>query len=359
VNVLTRYVLGAFMRVFAGALALAISLFLIVDFFNRIDDLLRPHTTWLDIASYFALKIPTVVTQIYPAAALMGVLISLGMMARRSEITAMRACGISVFQLAVPLLGATAMLSVLMLVWNEVVVPPTASRSQAIKNFVIKQKQLAGQYNARSLWFQTKEAFVNIDYFDANRQAVYGVTVYDISPRFEVERMIEVPVATWREGAWQITSGVVRNLDTTGEYHEAPLPEGAFVLSDTPEELRSKRKKSYEYSFMDLKRQVDLVIARGMDASELLVDLHFKIASPFSGLVAVFLGFPLAVRGGRRQSIAYNISVALGVGFFYWVTMALFLSAGHAGRIPPIAAAWGANGLFGLVGSYFYLGQQG
>ncbi len=357
-NIIGRYVIGQFMRVFLLSIAAATGLFLVIDFFERIGGFVRYNPPTSAVAAFFLLEIPQVIAEIYPAVALIAVLIALGLLARHREILALGACGVSAWQLAAPLLLASFLLSIGVLVWNETVVPPTASRARTIKDIVIKKKRYRGLLNASSLWFQSAQGFFNIDYFDANRNALFGLTFYETDPSFRLNRIIEIPEALWRNGRWEFQGGKVKNLGPEGEIVERDLEPGEFELTDTPEDFLQMRRHASEFSFGQLKRQIDVVRAKGLDPGQLLVDLYLKLAMPFSGLVSVLVGFPLAIRGGRRGGLAYTLGLGMVVGFAYWVTMAVAVSAGHAGTLPPFLAAWSANILFAILGGSLFLGSE-
>ncbi len=357
-NIIGRYVIGQFMRVFTLCMAAATGLFLVIDFFEKIGGFSRYDPPAGAVAAYFLFKLPRVIAEVYPAVALISVLITLGLLARHREVLALSTCGVSTWQLATPLLVATLLISIGVLVWDETVVPPTASQARTINDIVIKKKRYRGLFNASSLWFQGTQGFFNIDYFDANRNALFGLTFYETDPSFRINRIIELPEALWRNDHWEIPGGKVKNLGPEGEIVERPLEAGEFELTDTPRDLLKMRRHANEYTFRQLKSQIDVVHAKGLDASQLLVDLYLKLAMPVSGLVSVLVGFPLAVRGGRRGGIAYTLGLGMVVGFIYWVTMAVAVSAGHTGGMPPALAAWSANILFAILGGSLFLGSE-
>ena len=136
-----------------------------------------------------------------------------------------------------------------------------------------------------------------------------------------------------------------------GDSDELPrvlTPEQVRIV-DTPDELRAKRRRAYEFSFWQLLDQIARLRAKGVDANEYLVDLHFKVASPLAGVIAVALGIPLATRRRRRSGAAYAVGAGAVVCFVFWFAMSVSVSAGHAGRLPPPIAAWAPNVLFATV----------
>ena len=358
-NILARYIITHYLGVFAACLGAATGLFLVIDFFQRISSFSRYGADAASVAAYFLFKLPSMITEVYPAVALISVLIALGLMSRHHEVLALRACGVSTWQLAAPLLALTAAISVGVMVWNESIVPAAATRAKLISDVDIKKKSYRGIFNATAIWFQSKQGFVNIDYYDANRRAIYGLTLYETDPSFGLNRIIELPVARWRDGRWESKQGTVKNMGPEGEVVPRPLEPGEFELEERPEDFAQRRRLPKEFSFRQMSRQIEILADKGLSAEELGVDLHLKLAWPMSGLVMVAVGFPLALRGGRRAGLGANAALGLAVGFAYWVTMAVAISAGRSGGLPPMAAAWAANGLFAALAGSLYLGKGG
>jgi len=354
-SIISRYIVAQYLRIFALCLAAGTSLFVVIDFFSRIGNLFVYEPSVASVAGYFLFKLPRVIADVYPAAALMAVFLAIGMLSRHREILALMACGMSTFQMVAPLLLASALLSCGFLVWNETVVPAASTRSHLINDIGIKRKDHHGRFDANGLWIYDRHGFLNVDYFDAKNSSLYGLTLYEASPSFRLNRIIGIPKAQWENGAWQISDGVVKNLGPDGEILLRPLQAGEFELSTKPQEFSQRRRSTHEFSYGALARQIAVVRRMGLDVSTLLVDLYAKIAWPFSGLVTVFLGFPLAIRGGYRAGVAYNLTLGMVIGFGYWITVALAAAAGHRGGIPPLAAAWTANALFAVLGALAYL----
>ena len=352
--ILSRYLLGQFLRWFVLCIAAAGGIFLIVDFFLDVDDFTGNNASFAVVTWYFILKLPKILIEVYPAGALLAVLVSLGLLADQRELLAMRACGVENRRLAVPLIAAALLLSVGAFFWNEVVVPPTATRARNVKDIDIESKQRAGNLDAVALWFQGDAGFFNINYFDANRNVLHGITVHELDPTFRLARVIEAPTAYWNGRGWDIPAGTVTDFRPGADGIPRDMRAGDLQITETPQEFRRKRRRSYEFDYRELSDQIALLQQKGLDASEYLVDLYFKQALPFSGLVGVALGFSLISRTSRRGSLAYNLGLALVVVFVYWATMAVTVSAGHAGNLPPLIAAWAANVVFLAVAGVVY-----
>src|SRR4029077_4682455 len=107
-------------------------------------------------------------------AVLVGALVGLGLLARQNEFVALRASGVSVFQIAVPLLLLAVLLSGGVFAWNETVVPYSAHRWHEIENYEIKRSGPAKVFAGREVWFHGRAGFYNIDRVALRQLTLYG-----------------------------------------------------------------------------------------------------------------------------------------------------------------------------------------
>ena len=354
-TLIDRYVLGRFLRVLPLCVGAAAALFLMVDFFQRIAELAADQSSARQIAGYFLFKLPRILTEIYPAGCLLAVLIAVGGLAEGGELLALKACGVSTARLLVPLAIVGAVTGLGVLVWNEIVVPPTYTRARFIRDVGIEKELESGVFDAASIWYRSDQGFVNIGYYDAIENTLYRIALHEPDAAFQVGRLIEVPRAVWNGSGWSMEGGVVTAFVGEGDPAIRDAVPGDLSLDATPQELRSKRRRSFEFSYRALERQVASLKRKGLDATEYLVDMQYKLAVPFSGLVAIIIGVPLAMRSARRGAgLLRNVGIGLAVSLAYWATAAVAVAAGHAGTLPPWAAAWAANVMFGVGGLLLY-----
>jgi lipopolysaccharide export system permease protein len=354
-NLLARHLVGLYLRTFALCLAGAIGLLLVVEFFSRIEDFAALNSNPALVAAYFALKTPKWLVDVYPAASLLAVLLGVGSLVRSNEVLAMHACGVSVVRIGRPLVALAVVLSAAAMLWNEIVVPPTAARARAVKDIDIKGLASRGMLDTTSLWLQVPEGFLNIDYFDATHNVINGITLHGVDSRFRLGSLIEIPDASWKDGRWVYAGGTVRTFADDGGFTYAPLSDKNIDLGGTPAEFRRKAPRSDEFSIRQLAHRIRTLQAKGLDPAGFETDLHFKFALPLSGIITVLIGLPLALRGSRSAGTAQHIGTGMGVCLLYWLMQALTVSAGHAGTLPPVVAAWAANAIFLLVGSLLAL----
>jgi len=357
-SILAKYVVLQFVRVLGLSLVAVVGLYLIVDIFERVPGFLKYQPPASAIVGYFVLKLPELISNVFPAACLLSILISMGTMAGNHEILAVRSCGISTWHLATPLLSLALISSFVVIAWNEMIVPPTYSYSRYLNDVVIKKKDERGIFNASSVWFQAPEGVYHIDYYDNDKHELKDLTLYRVDNSFRVKEVVEVRRALWKNGRW-VSEGVsIKTPIPGGGVIWRKLEDGSFEFTQPPKQLAARKREPEEFSFLQLTDQIRILEGKGRDASEFKVYLHRKLAWPLAGFIVVLVGFPLAVRGGRRAGVARNLTTGLAVGLAYWVLTGAALSAGTSGELPAVLAAWGANIIFAAVAAGLYLSPK-
>ena len=139
-------------------------------------------------------------------------------------------------------------------------------------------------FNASSIWFQNEQGFVNIEYFDATHNALYNITLHVMDEAFRLVRLVEVPRATWTGTEWELAQGSVTAFINEGDSVTRNTIAGDLRVDAKPDELRRKRRRAYEFSYNELRKQIGELERKGLDATEYLVDLNYKLAAPFAQL---------------------------------------------------------------------------
>ena len=347
------YLCIEYLRFLLFTLVLLLGLSLLVDFFDRLDNFIRYGASVSATVRYLVFKIPLFVTQAAPAAALAGALIGCGLLSKNRELIALKACGMSPWQMTLPLLLTAGLLSLAVRAWNEWVVPAAFHHSRYINTVEIKQRPFKGLFHEHGFWYRGDGAFYHIEHFDSQKKIISGLTMYTLDQRFRVRSLVEIARAEWKEDKWQLTA--VQETSLTGEEH-AQLQGLNLQFQETPEDFSLIDMKAEEFSSEQLRRYIRGLQRKGLDTSEYLVDLHLKSAVPFAALVMTFIGIALTIPSSRQHTLPTVLGLALITGFGYWIVLALSVSLGHSGAIPPQLAAWLANGLAGLYGVFLLLG---
>lgn len=357
-SVTSRYLVREFLSVLLPVILAFVILYLIVDFFDRLDLLLKNHASTLSAIRYFLFKIPLMITQIMPPAVLAAMLLSLGMLSRRNEVIAFRASGISLGQTAFPLLALAAVLSVATLVWNEVVVPYCTRAYQYVNNVEIRKRQQLGVLSQHEIWYHGNDGFYNIEEVDPRHHLLVGLTIYRTDADFNLRSIIEVESARWTDRGWVTDGATEHSVTPDDQIVTQRLGADQVVIHETMSDFLDVHREPEELSYFDLRQRIRDLSRKGVDASSYLVDLNMKLAVPFTALVLACVAVPLAARVQRHPSLAAIVGIGLGLGFAYWVVLALTNALGQSGVLPPVVSAWAANAIFLLLAGALFLSTE-
>jgi len=354
---LVRYLRREVLRVVLLALVTFVALSLIGDFFDRVDTYLKHGASLSVILRSFVFRAPMVVVQVFPMAMLAGTLVALGLMARHREIVALRACGISAWQLLLPLLAVAAIVSVLTLAWSEVVVPYSARRWHEIWTLEVKQSRKGRVFTGREIWYRGGAGFYNIGRANPGRQALFGLTIYQLDDGFRPTRLIVTPKATWDGDHWTLHDAETHELTPEGVRIVPGAPPG-FELPETLDDFTVAELEPEAFGYQMLRRQIEGLRAKGVDTSESWVDLYLKLALPAASFIMMLVAVPLAIRGASQKSVPAAVAMGFAVGFTYFMVLGFARALGQSGALPPLFAAWASNAIFLLFGAYLVLGAD-
>jgi lipopolysaccharide export system permease protein len=353
--VASRYLTREFLSFFLPILAAFILLYLVIDFFERLDILMKNQASASATVRYFLFKVPLMVTQILPPAVLSSLLLALGNLARRNEIVALRASGISLGQTAIPLLGMATLLSLGGLAWNEMLVPYCTRQYQYINNVEIRKRTPRSLLSDRGIWYHGAGGFYNIDHVDTQKSTLFGLTIYRTTTGLQLRSIVEAESAHWTIAGWTLTGAIERTVDSKDEIHQQPLPSTEEVIPESFADFLEVHHDPEELSYLALRQRIDQLMAKGIDPSNYTVALNLKLSLPFASLVLACVAIPLGGRVQRHASVAAILGSGIALGFGYWVLLALSNSLGQSGTLHPWIAAWTANAVFGLVGVVLFL----
>lgn len=354
-RIVALYLCREYLRLFFLCLLFLLALSLLVDFFDRFSSLVKNDPAFSTVLRYFLFKLPLFVTQAVPAAALAGCLLSLGLLTRNKELMALKSCGVSVFQMATPLLLTALFLSFSAWIWNEKVVPFSFQKSRYINTVEIKQRAFKGLFHEQGFWYHGEQSFYHVTHFDPRRNTLAGITVYRLDKNYQISSLIEVRKAVWEDQRWVLEGVRETTFGLDGTQPQYIMEE---LLQETPGDFSLVAMKAEEFSSQSLARRIDDLRQKGLDTTEYQVDLRLKAALPFATFVMTLLGVALGLPGAKQLALPTALTAAFLIGFGYWVFLALTVSLGHAGVLSPLPAAWLGNITAALLATYFLLGME-
>jgi lipopolysaccharide export system permease protein len=353
------YLLRQFFYFFLVLLTGFVLIFDAFTLFDLLADIARNHISVPTVLSYFRYLVPLMVYQLAPLATLVATLVTLAVLAKNNEVIALKASGISLYRLVLPLLLAGCLVSVGMFVLDDTLLPYANQRQDALRN-QIKGRPAQTYIEPAHQWiFGENTKIYNYELFDPDRRFFGGLNVFELDPAtFQIRRRVYAARAVWEpsENAWILTGGWVRDFDSDGRvarfdpFTATSLPE----LTEPPGYFRREVRQYYQMNWRQLGDYIASLRQAGFDTARLSVQWQRKFAFPLIAAVIVFLSAPFAFLVGTRGAIS-GLALAVGVGIVYWSTAALFEAMGSIGQLPPLVAGWAPDVMFGFLAVYFIL----
>jgi len=349
-RIISRYILSEFSRVVIFTLTSFVVVFLVVDFLEKIDNFLNVGVPLTRAGYYFLMIIPAAIFHLTPVSILVAILISLGLLARNSEIIALKANGVSLFRLAVPIVLAANLFSVLIFVLSDTVIPFSSAEANTIWKVEVEKQQEASADLHRDVWLRSGSLVLNLGLYNEATMTIERVSFYRLDEKFRLVERIEAESARWIGDAWELREGLVKNYLSDGQLKVRHFKKEAFDLPELPRTFAVTQRSAEEMSFGELAGWVRQMEAEGYDPLRYEVDLHMKVSFPFICTIMALIGLPIAFWKERGGGIALGIGVGIGLSFVYLVFLGLSRSLGYSGLVPAVVAAWMPNLIFSLLG---------
>lgn len=362
-QVIDAYVLTSFLFYFVLLVTSFVLIFHVFEFFSLLSDILKNHPAMSRVLSYHFFLTPRLIYEFTPIGVLAAVLVAFGVLSKHNEITAFKACGVSVYRLSAPILIAGFFLSGSLFAFDHYWVPDADRRQDALRAEIKgKRPQTYLRPDRQWIYGKNEDRVYYYKYFDPAEHVMLDVNVYEIdSTYFRLKRHISATRARWDAslGGWVFQNGWSRDMDPScpacpptkyenfgGGIHLFP------ELEETPDYFVHEVKQSYQMNFEELETYIDDLQRSGFDTIPLQVQLNKKFSVPLFALIMAMVALPFAFIAGNRGAMA-GVGLSLGIAIAYWSIGQLFEQIGNLNQLPPGLAAWSPDVIFSLAGLYF------
>jgi LPS export ABC transporter permease LptG len=371
-RLLDMYIGRDYLRMFLLGVLSLLAMFYISTFIDLVDKLFRGDTTTAMLLSFFYYKTPQFLYYVIPMGVLVSTLVTVGVMTKNNELMVMRACGISLYRTAAPLLVFALAGSVLLYAVQERILAHTAREADRLERIIRKWPALSSPLDRR--WAIGADGSVyHYSYFDPDTNRFSQLHVYRLDePSWTLRRVTyardAVPVrqADAAEDAsilWTLRDGwereVPAGLDSaTAGQQQAAMKYAPFAQQELslepPKYFKTDSPDADMMTYGQLQDFIARQLSSGADASRYMVGLQRKIAFPLVTVVMTMLAVPFAVATGRRGAL-YGVGAAIVIAIVYYIAQSVFGAFGAGGLLPPTLAAWAPNLMFSALAIYFIL----
>lgn len=355
-KILDRYLTWGFLKSFLYCLSLFLVLFVVIDSFNNLDEFLKKGISPHIIFTYYGYLLPSIFVETAPIACLVAILYTLGNHGRHNEIVAMKASGVSSFHILSPYFFLGILISFLVLLTNETVVPQSSITSASIMEGLIHkgQKDFERRAIKNVTLYSLGHRMVFAREYEIETKTLFDVIVFEDNPNHITQTKITATKARYENNRWLFYDAMRYQMNRRGDVVGEPafLERLEVPLDEKPEDFTRGASQTGYMNTKELRTYIEhLRGASDKLIQKLSVDLHYKIAFAFTSFIVILIGAPLAMRTRRGSALAGVGTSAVLVLSYYGIN-SMCLALGKGGTLPAPFAAWFSNLLYASIGLY-------
>ena len=353
------YVFGKFSRAFLMCLLTVLTIYLVVDFFEKLRKFLKYDADLMVILSFFAYRIPEIAFLLAPLAALMASILTVGGLNRTREITAMRSCGLSFYQIAAPFFAFGVLVSLVALALTAVLIPLANTKAEYVQSVLIQNKPEPLLFTPDRLWLRVgRSHLLQIDSVEEDGFRLKGIHQYALGDSFSLKQILEGEQASFTNSEWVMAHVIQRTFQDEGRLHVNEFSRQVLPLSLTPDDFQNWLTQSPEHmSLYQLHDYIQRVTKDGHSPHRFLTDYWARIAYSFVPLVMILLGVSVSFRGSgmRGVGVAKGLGQTLAIGFLFWAAHSVGIVLGRNGAVLPVIGSWISTIMFLMIGMNLFL----
>jgi LPS export ABC transporter permease LptG/LPS export ABC transporter permease LptF len=357
--IMDSYVLAGFLFYFVLWLAAFVAMIQIYTFFELVGDIVKNGISMPHAAKYHLFLTPELIYKTLPFAVLLAVLVTFGVLTKNNEVTAFKACGISVRRLGLPVILMSGVISAAAFAADYRWIPRANQIQDGIHN-EIKGRPAQTYLNPGRKWVFHDNRVFYFRYFDIVTNVMDDPWVYEIEPKtWQLTRQINAKSARWQPDAkaWIFEQGQVIDLcDRTSECNVSTFTATSFPeITETPENtFLIEDRQNQQMNYKELGRYIQDLKDSGFDTVRLQVQYYKKFTTPLFAMTIALISVPFGFLVGNRGAMA-GVGVSIGLAMTYLGIGTLFEQMGNVGYLQPYVAAWAPDTLFSLAGLYLML----
>ena len=344
-NILDRYLIKEYIKAFFVGFFFFSALVVIIRLLDKDIKNFDDSITYLTAVKIVLYQAPRRIMEIVPVSGFVAIFFVLGRMIRNNEFIAMKAGGISVYRILAPILIVTLVICAFFAIFYNRIASPAYHEANLL------QKKTPRRF-VNHLPFKGKgNRIFYLHRIDLKEQNIRSLTIWESDVSGELERIIYAKEATWTPTHWMLKNGYIRRFENKIEVSYETFKEKSIDRYEDPARFIGSNKDPRAMTIKELKEQIAYKKEAGQISRIEQVKLHHKTAYPFAAVVVVMLGAPIAIRFGKAGFFA-GLVIAFFLVFIYWaLSFATLEGLSENGKIHPFVACWGANILYGIVGS--------
>lgn len=332
---LQRYVAYHYILMLVLSFTVLLVGYLLVDVLERLQWFARYQAEMGEVLRFYSARLPLLVSQIVPMSLLLATALTVSSLSIHHELIGMRACGVSVARVLIPILLIATAAAPVYFSFNEYILPRTNTLAEQIKEREIKGRVPRDGPLVTMIWYRMGTRVAQVSQLDPKLGEAQELSIYDLGTNGLPISRTDARAATYLgNGMWKLANPVRVEISDHG-LRQVPASL-QMQLGEAPNQaLDTKQLGAWE-----LARQIHDTEVNGYRATPYRVDLHVKLATPFSCILLPAVALIYAIGGPPFPGPAQTILMSTILGIGYILLTGVFASIGYGGFLPPILAGW-------------------
>jgi len=313
------------------------------------------HAPLWAAVEYFLFQMPYYLLLVIPMAMLLGTLLAMQRLSGESEVTALKAGGISLSRIVAPLLLVGFLVSLFSLIAQELFVPFANDKAAFVRQSVIEHASgaLSNLSAVTPLPGGGKQVTI-ASAFDVQTQALLNVTVIRYDARQKPQEFIIADRATYVAPTWTFENAKTYRFSPDGTTAVSTFPQLAVDIGERPNQV-AKQSLSItnpeDLSRAEIKERLDSGQLSPQQQRLFTASYAAKLARPFSAFVFTLIAVSFGLRAVRGGGTGLGFGIAIAIVFIYYVFSTIFLTLGSIATWLAGPAAWTPNLVFTVIGA--------
>ena len=355
-KLLDRYVLEQYFSKFASSIIAFIVIFLIVDVIEHLDKFIDSAMPRGDILSYYLHTLPWFISIGLPMSLLLSTIFCLGILQRKHEIAAIKASGISIRRISVPLLIVGVVFSAFSFYFDNLVVAPSLNKRSFLEEKYFQKTSTRFNAKKQDIFRQiSQDEILSIKRYTYKTNTAHLIALQLFSEG-KIAHRLDAPSMVWDDSkkAWRVPEYRIRKWDEDGKLRYSHSARDTLLyVNFTPVDLTTESVKPEEMNYWELSSFVKKLKQNGIKDPRWEVNLHFKSAFACSSFLMILFGLSLSI-GKPRSNMGVGMGISIFVIFLYYGVLKFGQTLGYRDVLDPFIANWFGNIIFLAIGVFLF-----
>ena len=334
-RILDRYIGQAVLVSIVSVMVVLAALFILIGFVNEFEKIGRAdYTTW-QAAMYVLLHVPQNIYEIFPMAALLGTMLGLGALSKKSELVTIRAAGVSRIRISLAVIKSAAMLIALVVIVGEIVAPPALEYANQTRLKALEsQLSLNTDYG---LWARDGNTFIHVRNVEHDGRLV-DINLYTLDAAGSLAKQLHADTARYSGEVWKLQNVTESYIDHSG-IQQTVMPQLDWQTLMDPELVGIVSLEPTNLAVWKLVDYIEYLRSNGLESEQYELAMWNKLIAPFTILAMVLLAVPFVFRSQRQTSVGLQIVLGFLVGIVFYIASRLAGQIGLVYDLLPVVSA--------------------